>query len=164
VPFSFGSLVSAAVSDKLSAKMGRMVLVTGCAMVGTGLGLAALAIHLTAPLPGGWYLLGPLLLAGLGSGMVIAPNQDFVLARVPRQDAGTASAILGTAQRAGSAIGVAVIGTVLFGTLHVRSEPNAVAAAFSHSAQLALLANIAFVLVSLILVLALPRRIPGRKP
>jgi EmrB/QacA subfamily drug resistance transporter len=163
VPFSFGSLVSAAVSDKLSARMGRMVLVTGCAMVGTGLGLAALAIHLTAPVPGGWYLLGPLLLAGLGSGMVIAPNQDFVLARVPRQDAGTASAILGTAQRAGSAIGIAVIGTVLFGTLHVRSGPNAVAAAFSHSAQLALLANVAFVLVALILVLALPRRIPGRK-
>jgi hypothetical protein len=33
VPFSFGSLASAAVSDKLSARMGRMVLITGCAMV-----------------------------------------------------------------------------------------------------------------------------------
>ena len=163
VPFSFGALVSASVSDKLSARMGRMVLVTGCAMVGTGLALTALVIHLTAPDPGGWYLLGPLLFAGLGSGMVIAPNQDFVLARVPRQDAGTASAILGTAQRAGSAIGIAVIGTVLFGTLHVRPGPNAVASAFSHSAQLALLANVAFVLVALVLVLALPRQIPSRE-
>jgi EmrB/QacA subfamily drug resistance transporter len=36
VPFSFGSLVSAAVSDKLSSRLGRMVLVTGCAMVATG--------------------------------------------------------------------------------------------------------------------------------
>ncbi len=163
VPFSFGALVSASVSDKLSARMGRMVLVTGCAMVGTGLALTALVIHLTAPDPCGWYLLGPLLFAGLGSGMVIAPNQDFVLARVPRQDAGTASAILGTAQRAGSAIGIAVTGTVLFGTLHVRPEPNAVASAFSHSAQLALLANVAFVLVALVLVLALPRQIPSRE-
>ena len=126
LPFSFGSLVSAAISDKLSARMGRMVLVTGCAMVGIGLALAAVVVHLTAPVPGGWYLAGPLLFAGLGSGMVIAPNQDFVLARVPRQEAGTASAILGTAQRAGSAIGIAVIGTVLFGTLHVRPEPNGV--------------------------------------
>ena len=107
--------------------------VTACAMVGAGLALAALVIHLTAPAPGGWYLLGPLLFAGLGSGMVIAPNQDFVLARVPTQEAGTASAILGTAQRAGSAIGIAVIGTVLFGTLHVRPGPDAVASAFSHS-------------------------------
>ena len=164
VPFSFGSLASAAISDKLSARWGRMVLVAGCAMVATGLALAALVVHLTAPVPGGWYLAGPLLLAGLGSGMVIAPNQDFVLARVPRQEAGTASAILGTAQRAGSAIGIAVIGTVLFGTSHVRSGPDAVAAAFSHSSQLALLANVAIVILALILVLALPRQIPSRKP
>ena len=160
VPFSFGSLVSAAVSDKLSARMGRMVLVTGCAMVGIGLALAALVVHLTAPVPDGWYLVGPLLFAGLGSGMVIAPNQDFVLARVPRQEAGTASAILGTAQRLGSAIGIAVIGTVLFGTLHVRPQPNAVASAFSYSSQLALLASVAFVLVALLLVIALPRQVP----
>ena len=49
VPFSCGTLVSASLSDKLSARMGRMVLVTGCAMVGIGLGLTALVIHLTAP-------------------------------------------------------------------------------------------------------------------
>jgi EmrB/QacA subfamily drug resistance transporter len=164
VPFSFGSLVSAAISDKLSARLGRMVLVTGCAITGTGLALAALVIHLTAPAPGGWALVGPLLLAGLGSGMVIAPNQDFVLARVPRQEAGTASAILGTAQRTGSAIGIAVTGTVLFGTLHVRPGPDAVAAAFTHSSQLALLANAGFVVLALILVLALPRQIPSRRP
>jgi MFS family permease len=163
VPFSFGSLMSAAISDKLSARMGRMVLVTGCAMVGTGLALAALVVHLTAPVPGGWYLAGPLLFGGLGSGMVIAPNQDFVLARVPRQEAGTASAILGTAQRAGSAIGIAVIGTVLFGTVHVRPGPNAVASAFSHSSQLALLANVTFVLVALLLVIGLPRQVPSRR-
>ncbi|MGH3206168.1 MAG: MFS transporter [Trebonia sp.] len=164
VPFSFGSLASAAVSDKLSARLGRMVLVTGCAMVCVGLALAALVIHLTAPLPGGWYLAGPLLLAGLGSGMVIAPNQDFVLARVPVREAGTASAILGTAQRAGSAIGIAVIGTVLFGTFRIRAGRSAVAAAFCHSSQLALLANAGLVAIALLLVLALPRQVPSREP
>jgi hypothetical protein len=44
---------------------------------------------------------------------MIAPHQDFALAQVPRQDAGTDSVILGTAQPVGSAIGIAVIGTVL---------------------------------------------------
>ena len=165
-PFSVGSLVSAANSDKLSARMGRMVLVTGCVLVLAGLALAVLVVHLTAPSPDGWYLIGPLLLAGLGNGMVIAPNQDFVLASVPRKDAGTASGILSTAQRLGTAIGIAVIGTVLFGTLHLssasaRSGPQAVARAFTHSAQLALLTNLAFVVISLVLVVALPRRIPG---
>ena len=94
--------------------------------------------------------------------MVIAPNQDFVLAQVPRREAGTASAVLGASQRIGSAIGIAVIGTVLFGTLHVLPGPDAVAAAFSHSAQLALLANVGLVVLALVLVLALPRRIPDR--
>jgi EmrB/QacA subfamily drug resistance transporter len=165
-PFSVGSLVSSANSDKLSARMGRMVLVTGCVLVLAGLALAILVVHLTAPSPDGWYLIGPLLLAGLGNGMVIAPNQDFVLASVPPKEAGTASGILSTAQRLGTAIGIAIIGTVLFGTLHLssasaRSGPQAVARAFTHSAQLALLTNLAFVIISLVLVVALPRRIPG---
>ncbi len=64
----------------------------------------------------------------------------------------------------GSAIGIAVIGTVLFGTLHIRPGPNVVAPAFSHSSQLALLANVAILALALILVLALPRQIPSRKP
>jgi MFS family permease len=164
VPFSCGAVVSASLSDRLSARLGRMVLVLGCAMTGTGLGLSALVVHLTAPAPGGWDLVGPLLFAGLGSGMVIAPNQDFVLARVPSQEAGTASAILGAAQRLGSAIGIAVIGTVLYGNLSARPGPDAVASAFSHGSQLALLANAGFIAAALVLVLALPRQIRTGKP
>lgn len=163
VPFSFGSLASAAVSDKLSRRLGRMVLVTGCALAGAGLALTVLVIHLAAPFPDGWDLVGPLLLAGLGSGLVVAPNQDFVLARVPAQEAGTAGAILGTAQRVGSAIGIAVVGSVLYGSLNVRPGPDAVAAAFSHGAQVALLASVGFLLAALLLVIALPRRIPPRR-
>jgi sugar phosphate permease len=151
----------AARSDALSARLGRMVLVTGCVLVIAGLGFAVLVVHLTAPEVSGWYLVVPLFVAGLGNGMTIAPNQDFVLATVPRQDAGTASGILGTAQRIGTALGIADIGTVLFGTLTVRPGPDAAALAFTHSAQLALLANLGFVVLALILVLALPRRIPG---
>jgi EmrB/QacA subfamily drug resistance transporter len=160
-PFSVGTLVTAANSDKLSAWLGRKVLVLGCTLLLIGLGLTVLVIHLTAPAPSGWDLLGPLLLAGLGTGMTIAPNQDFVLATVPRQEAGTASGILGTSQRLGTAIGIAVIGTVLFGSLRFIPGPAAVASAFSHSAQLALLANLGFVALALILVLALPREVPS---
>jgi hypothetical protein len=38
-----------------------------------------------------------------------------------------------------------------------------VASAFSHSAQLALLANLGFVALALILVLALPREVPSHR-
>jgi EmrB/QacA subfamily drug resistance transporter len=164
LPFSFGSLVTAANSDKLSARLGRWVLILGCAMVAVGLAGVTLAVHASAADPNGWYLVAPMLFAGLGSGMVIAPNQDFVLAQIPRREAGTASGILGTSQRLGSAIGIAIIGTVLFGTLHVnpgKPGPGAVATAFTHSAQLALLSNVAIVVLALVLVLALPRKVPG---
>ena len=160
-PYSVGTLTAAASSDKLSDRLGRFVLVLGCSLVLAGLILVILVIHLTSPAVSGWDLVGPLLLAGLGTGMTIAPNQDFVLATVPRQEAGTAAGILGTSQRIGTAIGIAVIGTVLFGSLKVTPGAHGVATAFTHSAQLALAANLGFMLVALILVLALPRNIPG---
>ncbi len=159
-PYSVGTLVAAANSDKLSARLGRLVLVLGCTLLLIGLALVILVIHLTGPGISGWDLTGPLLLAGLGTGMTIAPNQDFVLATVPRQEAGTAAGILGTSQRVGTAIGIAIIGTVLFGSLKFTPGPHAVASAFTHSAQLALTANLGFMIVALILVLALPREIP----
>jgi EmrB/QacA subfamily drug resistance transporter len=161
-PYSVGTLVSAANSDKLSARLGRMVLVLGCTLLLAGLALVVLVIRLTTPAVNGWYLIGPLLLAGIGTGMTIAPNQDFVLATVPRREAGTAAGILGTSQRVGTAIGIAVIGTVLFGSLKFTPGPHAVATAFCRSAQLALLANLGFMVVALALVLALPREIPDR--
>jgi EmrB/QacA subfamily drug resistance transporter len=160
-PYSVGTLTAAANSARLSARLGRYVLVLGCSLLLAGLLLVILVIHLTSPAVSGWDLVGPLLLAGLGTGMTIAPNQDFVLATVPRQEAGTAAGILSTAQRVGTAIGIGVVGTVLFGSLKVLPGPHAVATAFTHSAQLALAANLGFMLVALILVLALPRKIPG---
>jgi EmrB/QacA subfamily drug resistance transporter len=160
-PYSVGTLVSAANSDKLSARLGRGVLVLGCTLLLIGLALVVVVIHLTEPAVNGFALIGPLLLAGLGTGMTIAPNQDFVLATVPRREAGTAAGILGTSQRLGQAIGIAIIGTVLFGSLKFTSAPHSVASAFTHSAQLALLANFGFMVVALILVLALPREIPN---
>jgi EmrB/QacA subfamily drug resistance transporter len=157
-PFAIGSLAGSANSARLSARMGRMVLITGCLLVAGGLAATAGVIHLTAPDPGGWDLTGPLLVAGFGSGMVIAPNQDFVMAYVPRSEAGTASGTLATAQRLGSAIGIAVIGTVLFGTLGVHPA----ARAYTYSAQTAILASVAFVVAAVALVITLPRRAPGK--
>jgi predicted MFS family arabinose efflux permease len=69
-------------------------------------------------MPSGWYLVAPLLLTGLGHGLIVAPNIDLTLAAVPRADNGAASGVLNTAQRLGSALGIALVGTVLFSTLH----------------------------------------------
>jgi len=73
-------------------------------------------LEATGPDPAGWQIVLPLAVAGLGNGLVIAPNVDFVLSAVPPREAGAASGVLNTGQRVGSAVGIAAIGTILFGT------------------------------------------------
>jgi EmrB/QacA subfamily drug resistance transporter len=158
LPFPAGSLVTAALSDRFSARLGRNVLVLGCAMVAVGLLAVLVILRATSPDPAGWQLALPLLLAGLGNGLFIAPNIDFVLSAVPPPEAGAASGVLNTGQRVGAAIGIAVIGTILFGTLEI-AGPQDVASGFLHSAELATLASVGLVLVALALVFGLPRRL-----
>jgi hypothetical protein len=62
-------------------------------------------------------VLGPLLLAGVGSGVVIGPNLTRALQKVPPAEGSTAAAVLQTGQRIGSAVGLAVAGSLFFGTL-----------------------------------------------
>ena len=88
----------------------------------------------------------PLLLAGLGSGLVIAPNQTLTLSEVPVGNAGSAGGTLQTSQRVGSSIGIAAVGSVFF----ARLGPGDWAAAYDHG----LLVSVAFVLAALVVALA----------
>jgi MFS family permease len=64
-----------------------------------------------------WTIAGPLLIAGLGGGMVTAPNLTLSLADVPVEMAGAAGGALQTAQRIGGAIGTAVLATIYYRVL-----------------------------------------------
>ncbi|HEX9338076.1 MAG TPA: hypothetical protein VF892_19420, partial [Pseudonocardiaceae bacterium] len=81
--------------------------------VGYGvLALTAVGIGAAGPTA----LLTPgLLIAGFGMGMVVAPLSATVLAGVTPQHSAAASGVLSTAQEAGGALGIAVVGTVFFG-------------------------------------------------
>lgn len=160
LPFAIGNIVGASQSDRLAAHFGRAVLTAGLALVAVGITAAWLVLAIVPPTQlRGWHLLLPLLVAGIGSGLFIAPNVDFIVATVDRADAGAASGVIGVMQRVGSAIGIAVIGTVLFGNLHVTSPgPDAAARAFGHSAALAMAVSAAMSVAAFGLVFALPRR------
>ncbi|MGW4802096.1 hypothetical protein ACWEPC_57750, partial [Nonomuraea sp. NPDC004297] len=60
----------------------------------------------------------PLLVAGLGSGLVISPNQAITLSEVPPAGGGSAAGVLQTGQRLGSAIGIAAVGSSFFASLN----------------------------------------------
>ena len=167
IPFAIGSIVGASQSGKLAARIGRTVLVIGAGMVAVG--LSALWLVLLLASPGdltSWDLLIPLLVAGTGSGLFIAPNAQFIIATVDRQEAGAASGVIATMQRLGSAIGIAIIGSVFFGTLSIPATGHPTAAdlavGFTHSATCALAVSAAFAVISFLLVFALPKRVgPG---
>jgi hypothetical protein len=71
--------------------------------------------------------------------------------------------VISTMQRIGSAIGIAVIGSVFFGTLSFpagrRPTSTDVANAFATSASSALLVSAAFAVVAFLLVFTLPRQV-----
>ncbi|AYF98750.1 MFS transporter [Protaetiibacter intestinalis] len=159
IPFALGSIVGAAFSDRLAHHLGRRALVIGTALVALGL-IAVWLVLLLVPAADltNWELLAPLAVAGVGSGIFIAPNAQFIVATVDRTEAGAASGVIGTMQRIGSAIGIAVIGSVFFGTLEI-SGPADVAPAFASSAAHAMLVSAAFAVAAFALVFVLPKRV-----
>jgi MFS family permease len=86
-------------------------------MVAAGLIGASVADHLVPGHAAGLATALPLLVAGTGSGFVISPNQTLTLAEVPPAEGGSAAGVLQTGQRFGSAVGIAVTGSVFFSTL-----------------------------------------------
>ncbi|MDQ1538368.1 MAG: hypothetical protein QOE58_2761, partial [Actinomycetota bacterium] len=167
IPFALGSILGSSQSSRLAARFGRLVLVVGTGMVAVG--LTALWLMLMLVRPGDlvqWDLLVPLLIAGTGSGLFIAPNTQFIIATVDRQEAGAASGVIATMQRLGSAIGIAIIGSVFFGTLVIpKGRPSAasLAAGFTHSATCALAVSAAFAVASFLLVFVLPKRVENQR-
>ncbi|MBO3101018.1 DHA2 family efflux MFS transporter permease subunit [Cellulomonas fengjieae] len=164
VPFALGSILGASQSNRLSLRLGRTVLIVGTGMVAVGLTWVWLVLRVqpAADLTH-WDFLVPLLIAGIGSGLFIAPNAQFIVATVDRSEAGAASGVISVMQRVGAAIGIAVIGSVLFGTLHVAGkDPAQIPQAFVDSAAHAMAVSAVLSVVSFALVFVLPKKVDPR--
>ncbi|MDR2722141.1 MAG: MFS transporter, partial [Cellulomonadaceae bacterium] len=163
VPFALGSILGSSQTARLAVKMGRRVLTIGTAMVAVGL-VAVWVILWTVPGThiNHWMLLAPLFIAGTGSGLFIAPNQQFIIATVDRSEAGAASGVIGTAQRVGAASGIAIVGSVLFGTLHAGGGAGTtaaqMAAAYERSTAYAIAVSAVLAVTAFLLVFTLPKR------
>ncbi|GAA1823385.1 MFS transporter [Planosporangium flavigriseum] len=147
-PFALGSAGAAALGGRLVNRLGRPLVAAGLALVAIGLAGTALAVRFfpghAAPLAAA----APLLVAGLGSGLVITPNQTITLSEVPPRGGGSAGGMIQTGQRIGAAIGIACVGSVFFARL---------AATHGHWTQAfrtALFVAIALVLVALVAAVA----------
>lgn len=117
MPFALLSAFSAGVSGRLVSRYGRITPLIGSGIVVVGMfAIAAAAIYLPeAIMPGAIITL--MALTGLGSGLIVSPNQTLTLESAPRSAAGMAGAVLQTLQRMGTAIGMSVVTTVFFMTI-----------------------------------------------
>ena len=117
MPYAVGSAVAAALGGRAVNRLGRPLVVAGTVVMLVGLGAAALILAGDPGAHAGLLIAGPLLVAGLGSGMVITPNQTLTLADVPTDQGGTAAGMQQTAQRIASSLGIALVAAVFYATL-----------------------------------------------
>ncbi|MEV6929113.1 MFS transporter [Dactylosporangium sp. NPDC051485] len=116
-PFALGSAAASALGGRTVVRSGRPLVAIGLVLVAVGLAATLVALRLEPGRGAGLAAALPLLVAGIGSGLVISPNQTLTLAEVPVRRAGSAGAVLQTAQRIGTAIGIAAVGSVFFNRL-----------------------------------------------
>ncbi|WP_051854744.1 MFS transporter [Streptomyces sp. NRRL B-1347] len=117
LPPAVGTVACGMLSDRLFRRLGKWLLLLGTGLavigaVGTLLTLRARGADLDGP-----ELAVPLFVVGMGTGLVVAPNVDIVMSSVHWKHAGASGGLLNTAQRVGTALGIAVIGLVFFGHL-----------------------------------------------
>ncbi|MFD4791736.1 MFS transporter, partial [Streptomyces sp. NPDC058459] len=147
LPFAIGSAAGAALGGRLVVRYGRTLVVVGLAGVAVGLAGVVGAVQLVQGAGAAWAAALPLLLAGVGSGVTISPNTTLTLTRVPVRRAGAAGGVLVTAQRIGSAAGIAAVGAVYFA--HLANHGTS-----TRALQLGLLTAVGIILVALALAVA----------
>jgi MFS family permease len=116
-PFALGSAVAAAVGGRLVSRLGRRITVAGLVLVAVGLAATAVVLVRTGGTAAGLAAALPLLVAGVGGGLVISPNITLTLQAVPNRMAGAAGGALQTGQRIGAAVGTAALASVFYGVL-----------------------------------------------
>jgi EmrB/QacA subfamily drug resistance transporter len=116
-PFALGSAVGAALGGRVVLRFGRPLVAVGLAVVIVGLLATDVVLSRVDSSSIGWATALPLLISGLGSGVVISPNITLTLQEVPVVRAGSAGGVLQTGQRIGSAVGIAAVGSLFFNRL-----------------------------------------------
>lgn len=116
VLLSVGELGGATVTAKTAGRFARRLpqagaLITLVSVVAYGFQVGAGQAHLTL-----LAMTAPVVLIGFGLGMVGGPLADMSLARVPHEDAGSASGLFNTVMHLGIALGTALTALVFFAT------------------------------------------------
>jgi MFS family permease len=110
VPLSVALTVSSQLVGQMAGRFSARVVSTA-GLICTSIGV--LGMSLLGPTASYRYMVGTLILAGLGGGLFHPPNNSSVLGAVPPEDLGGANGFFTTARNFGQAIGAALAATIL---------------------------------------------------
>jgi EmrB/QacA subfamily drug resistance transporter len=154
-PWAAGAFVGSAIGGIAMARLGRRVLHAGLVVEAAGL----LGIYAVLRGVGGGVstvdLLGPMVVGGIGMGMVFVPLFDIVMAGVRPQEMGSASGVLQTVNSLGMSLGIAGIGAIFFAQVGGLGRHVPL---YLHAAEWAALATAALLAASFVLGFRLPRK------
>jgi MFS family permease len=154
-PWAAGAFVGSAVGGIAMTKLGRRVLHAGLVVEAAGLLAVYAVLRGAAAGVSTVDLLAPMVVGGIGMGMVFVPLFDIVMAGVRPQEMGSASGVLQTVNALGMSLGIAGIGAIFFVLTggHGRHVP-----VYLGAAEWTALATVGLLACSFALAFGLPRR------
>ncbi|MER6995855.1 MFS transporter [Streptomyces sp. NPDC000410] len=112
LPAAIGAVATGLVAGTVARRFSVRAVVAG-GLGAVGLALAAMTLLGQST---GYPLLGSILLVvGIGAGFSFTVTADVILSSVPKEQAGSASAVSETAYELGAALGIALLGSVVTG-------------------------------------------------
>ncbi|WP_416969248.1 MFS transporter [Streptomyces sp. 4F14] len=130
LPAAIGAVAAGLIAGRAARRFSVRAVVSG-GLAAIGVGLAALTqLHTST----GYPLLGAaLLVVGVGAGFSFTVTADVILSSVPKERAGSASAVSETAYELGAALGIAALGSIVTGVYRGFDAPAGTPAAAHES-------------------------------
>lgn len=158
---ALGAFIAGGIAAPLARRTHPATVATvGLALEVVGIAILASIVDVTMNL---YVLTAPLVLYGVGLGMASAQLTSTVLVDVPPHQSGQASATQSTTRQLGSALGIAIIGSALFGLTHYFASANPLEhgmnpESLAQATPYALWAANLFLILGLVATLKLPRK------
>jgi EmrB/QacA subfamily drug resistance transporter len=128
-PSSVGLILSAVVSQRFAAKLGRRMLHLGVALMALAMVAIVVSINHCGAALVAWNVRPVILFFGIGMGMTLPQLADFVLSNVDASDAGAGSGVLNSGLQVGNVLGIAITGVLMFSALSAQAPQSAAAGA-----------------------------------
>lgn len=116
-PSSIGLAVASLLAGRLAPRFGRRVLAGGALTMALAMSVLVAVVDANGAALTAWDVRPVIFVFGLGMGLIIPPLADVIIGDVHQRHAGSASGVINTGMQVGNALGVAVVGVILFAAL-----------------------------------------------